>query len=109
MKSFPDMSPGIKRRNTYEQMRNAPLAGNPFNGHTLAGALEQLERITVVVPERCYVDRGYRGNGVKDCVVFISGQRRRVTPTIKRELRRRSAIEPVIGHMKEDGKLGRIG
>jgi transposase, IS5 family len=26
---------------------------------------------------------------------------------IKRELRRRSAIEPVIGHMKADGHLGR--
>jgi IS5 family transposase len=26
---------------------------------------------------------------------------------IKRELRRRSAIEPVIGHMKTDGHLGR--
>ena len=39
--------------------------------------------------------------------VFIAGQRRGLTPTIKRELRRRSAIEPMIGHMKEDGRLGR--
>jgi hypothetical protein len=35
--------------------------------------------------------------------VFISGRKRGVTPTIRKELRRRSAIEPVIGHMKEDG------
>jgi transposase, IS5 family len=39
--------------------------------------------------------------------VFISGQRRGVFGLIKRELRRRSAIEAVIGHMKTDGHLGR--
>jgi len=83
------------------------LAGNPFDGHTLQGALDQVSRLTGTVPERCYVDRGYRGHGVKKTAVFISGQKRGVTPTIKKELRRRSAVEPVIGHMKEDGKLGR--
>ena len=83
------------------------LPGNPFDGHTLAGALEQVRRVTGIIPDRCYVDRGYRGHGVESSLVFISGQRRGVTPTIKKELRRRSAVEPVIGHMKEDGKLGR--
>jgi IS5 family transposase len=83
------------------------LAGNPFDGHTLADAISQVERVSGVVPERCYVDRGYRGHGVDSSSVFISGQRRGVTPTIKKELRRRSAVEPVIGHMKEEGKLGR--
>ena len=39
--------------------------------------------------------------------MFITRQRRGLTPTIKRELRRRSAIEPMIGHMKADGRLGR--
>ncbi len=39
--------------------------------------------------------------------VFISGQKRGVVGVIKRELRRRSAIEPLIGHMKEEGHLGR--
>jgi IS5 family transposase len=39
--------------------------------------------------------------------VFISGQKRGITPTIRRERRRRSAIEPVIGHLKSDGHLGR--
>ena len=39
--------------------------------------------------------------------LFFSGQRRGVTATIRRELRRRSAIEPVIGHMKSDGRLDR--
>jgi hypothetical protein len=39
--------------------------------------------------------------------VFISSQKRGITPTIRRERRRRSAIEPAIGHMKSDGHLGR--
>ncbi len=83
------------------------LPNNPFDGHTLEGALDQVGRVTGVIPERCYVDRGYRGHGVEKSSIFISGQRRGVTPTIRKELRRRSAVEPIIGHMKEDGKLGR--
>ena len=54
-----------------------------------------------------YVDRGYRGHGVTETAVFVSGQKRGVTRTIRRELKRRSAIEPEIGHMKNDGHLGR--
>jgi IS5 family transposase len=30
-----------------------------------------------------------------------------VTPAIKREMRRRSAVEPVIGHLKEDHRMDR--
>ena len=83
------------------------LSGNPYDGHTLQGALEQIMELTGAQPEGCYVDRGYRGHGVTSTNVFISGQRRNVTPSIRKELRRRSAVEPVIGHMKADGKLGR--
>ena len=55
-----------------------------------------------------YVDKGYRGHDApKPRRVFISGQKRGVFGIIKRELRRRSAIEPLIGHMKEEGHLGR--
>jgi IS5 family transposase len=39
--------------------------------------------------------------------VYLSGQRRGVTDAIKRELRRRSAIEPVIGHAKAEHRMGR--
>ncbi|MDF2689112.1 MAG: transposase, partial [Microvirga sp.] len=54
------------------------------------------------------VDQGYRGHDyVRKERMFIARQRRGLTPTIKRELRRRSAIEPMIGHMKADGRLGR--
>ena len=39
--------------------------------------------------------------------VYVSGQKRGVTDAIKRDLRRRSAVEPVIGHAKNEHRLGR--
>ena len=54
-----------------------------------------------------FVDRGYRGHGVEDVKVFISGAKRGVTRTIAKLLRRHGAIEPMIGHMKNDGRLRR--
>jgi transposase, IS5 family len=84
------------------------LEGNPYDGHTLDATINQIIAMTGVEPERTYVDRGYRGHDyAKKERVYIAGQRRGLTSTIKRELRRRSAIEPMIGHMKEDGRLGR--
>jgi IS5 family transposase len=83
------------------------LPGNPYDGHTLAAQIAQTERLTGVGIERAYVDRGYRGHDADRARVFVSGQKRGLTPTIRRERRRRSAIEPVIGHMKSDGHLSR--
>ena len=83
------------------------LPGNPFDGHTLAAQIAQTERITGVPVERAYVDRGYRGHDADKQRVFVSGQKRGVTPTMRREIRRRAGIEPVIGHLKSDGHLGR--
>ncbi|MEP4389908.1 MAG: IS5 family transposase [Sulfitobacter pontiacus] len=83
------------------------LAGNPYDGHTLHEALEQVEILTDQRPEMAFVDRGYRGHGIEHVKVFISGARRGVTRTIAKLLRRRSAIEPMIGHMKNDGRLTR--
>jgi len=89
--------------------------GNPYDGHTLAPALEQVAILTDQVPDLAVVDRGYRGHGVETTKVLISGTRRGITPLLARLLKRRSAIEPEIGHMKSDGRLtrcplkGRIG
>ena len=83
------------------------LPGNPHDGHTLKGALRQVQRLTGNQPERCYVDLGYRGHGVEDTRVFKARQKRGITKSIRRELKRRHAIEPVIGHMKNDGLLDR--
>jgi transposase, IS5 family len=84
------------------------LEGNPYDGHTLDATIGQVIAMTGIEPERTYVDQGYRGHDyAKTDRVFITRQRRGLTPTIRRELRRRSAIEPMIGHMKQDGRLGR--
>ena len=84
------------------------LPGNPYDGHTLGAVIEATERLTGREIERAYVDKGYRGHDAANPRrVFISGQKRGVFGVIKRELRRRSAIEAVIGHMKTDGHLGR--
>jgi IS5 family transposase len=57
--------------------------------------------------QRSYVDKGYRGHDTSNPHrAFISGQKRGVFGAIKRELRRRSAIEPVIGHVKAASHLG---
>lgn len=83
------------------------LPGNPHDGHTLKGTLQQVEHLTGQRPERCYVDLGYRGHDVEHTQVFKARQKRGVTKSIRRELKRRNAIEPVIGHMKNDGLLDR--
>ena len=88
-------------------MRSLP--GNPYDGHTLAEALEQVEILTDRRPRLAVVDRGYRGHGVETTQVLISGTRRGLTPALARLLRRRSSIEPEIGHMKTDGRLARCG
>ena len=84
------------------------LPGNPYDGHTLGAVIEETERLTGREIERIYADKGYRGHdAAKPRRVFISAQKRGVFGAIKRELRRRSAIEPVISHMKTEGHLGR--
>ena len=65
---------------------------------------------TVANLSRIVADRGYRGHNAPPdhkFKVYISGQRHRVTETIKRELRRHSAVEPVIGHAKAEHRMGR--
>jgi IS5 family transposase len=85
------------------------LPGNPYDGHTLAEALEQVEILTDCRPRLAVVDRGYRGHGVATTRVLVSGTRRGLTPALAAALRRRSSIEPEIGHMKTDGRLARCG
>ena len=85
------------------------LPGNPYDGHTLKACIEQAERVCGVKPKEAYTDRGYRGHGCTsgNLKVWIAGARRGVTAAIHRKLKRRNAVEPVIGHMKSDGCLVR--
>jgi transposase, IS5 family len=84
------------------------LHGNPYDGHTLGPVVAGIEKLTGVEPRRIHVDKGYRGhNHPHKFRVWISGQVRRVTKTIRREMKRRAAVEPVIGHLKAEHRLGR--
>ncbi len=74
----------------------------------MKAVIKETEALTGREIERAYVDKGYVGHKAPyPGRVFRSGQKRGVFGQIKRELRHRSAIEPVIGHCKTDGHLGR--
>ena len=89
-------------------LRAKALPDNPYDGHTLRDVIEDTQKLTGCEIERSYVDKGYRGHDAENPRrVFISGQKRGIFGIIKRELRRRSAIEPMIGHLKAEGHLGR--
>lgn len=86
-------------------MRSMP--GNPWDGHMLEETLEQVGILTDRQPKVVIVDKGYQGVEVPNTQILRSGQRRGVTRTLRKMIKRRSAIEPTIGHMKMDGRLGR--
>jgi transposase, IS5 family len=88
----------------------AALPGNPYDGHTLATVLPAITRQNGTALIRVITDDGYRGHNApptQGAGVTTSGQKRGVTAQIKRELGRRPAVEPVIGHLKEDHRMGR--
>jgi IS5 family transposase len=86
------------------------LPGSPYDGHTLAAVIPAIEQLVGNTIERLHADAGYRGHNAPPeykFKVYTSRQKRRVTPAIKREMKRRAAVEPVIGHTKEEHRLGR--
>jgi IS5 family transposase len=70
-------------------------------------ALSQVAILTDQRPELAVVDRGYRGHDEAKTRILISGTRGGLTAKEIIDLRRRSAIEAEIGHMKTDGRLSR--
>ena len=85
------------------------MPGRPYDGHTLKRAGENIEKIIGKLPERFVADKGYKGHKWEDSrtKVYLSGQKRGVTPAIKKDINHRSIIEPIIGHAKNDGLLRR--
>ena len=85
--------------------------GNPYDGHTLAGQIEQttvLLQDIGVKPTTAVVDLGYRG---VDHLVRVNivhrGRYKTMTDQQRRWLKRRQAIEPTIGHAKNDHGMRR--
>jgi IS5 family transposase len=85
------------------------LMGNPYDGHTLARSISAVVRNTGINIEHAYVDKGYRGHGYEGHGrVHIAGQSSRSSSwSIRKRRRRRSAIEPKIGHVKRENRMGR--
>jgi len=86
------------------------LPGNPYDAHTLETVIPEIETQVGANLSRIVADRGYRGHNAPadhKLKVYISQQKRGVTEAIKRDLGRRSAVEPVIGHAKGEHRMGR--
>ncbi len=85
------------------------LHGNPYDGHTLGGALQQVERVSGQKPKTAFVDLGYRGHGVEgeSEVHVVPRKRRHLARSLRRWMNRRAAIEPVIGHLKAEHRMER--
>jgi len=82
--------------------------GNPYDGHTLTDMLTLVDRMTGTPVKEAYCDRGYRGhNHTGDTIVHIAGNKRGMTRSLRKWLRRRCAIEPIIGHLKSDNRMDR--
>jgi hypothetical protein len=80
-----------------------------YDGHTLAKVIPAITQQIGASLTRVIADAGYRGHNAprtKGLRVYTSGQKRGVTDQIRRELRRRAAVEPVIGHLKEGDRMG---
>ena len=87
---------------------------NEFDGHTLEPTLEQTERLVGKAPKEAAVDRGYKGRKqIGDTQIQLPKPFNDKTQTkyrqkkLKEAHRKRAAIEPVIGHLKADHRLGR--
>jgi IS5 family transposase len=101
-------TPATKPKGGQFVLHAKALRGNLYDGHTLGPVIAELERQTEVTTRCIHVDKGYRGhNHPVKFRVWITGQLRRVTRPIRREMKRRAAVEPVIGDTKAEHRLGR--
>lgn len=82
---------------------------NPYDGHTLASAMHTIEQTTGIEVTDAYVDKGYRGHDYQgEAQVHIAGSStKKLSRSQKKRRKRRSAVEPKIGHLKSDHRLGR--
>ncbi|BAE69937.1 ISXoo4 transposase [Xanthomonas oryzae pv. oryzae MAFF 311018] len=84
--------------------------GHPYDGDTLAEQLEQARGLLQdvnVIPQVAIVDLGYRGRDVEGMQILHRGKAKTLTRRQWRWIKRRQAVEPVIGHLKQDCRLNR--
>ena len=85
---------------------------NPYDGHTLAEQIEQTNILLMdqnVTVKTAYVDLGYRGvdASLDEVNVIHRGKVKSLTKQQRKGLKRRQAIEPIIGHVKQDHGMQR--
>jgi len=86
---------------------------NIYDGHTLPAVLEQTKRLTGREPKVAIVDRGYKGISKVGSTEIIKPKNPKKSATqyektkARKRFRRRAAIEPIIGHLKQDFRLSR--
>ena len=85
------------------------FTGNPYDGHTLEAQMKQVERIVGNLVSKAHVDMGYRGHNYQGpATVYVDKRRRGRTPrALWRWMKRRAAVEPSIGHLKNEHRLDR--
>ena len=82
--------------------------GNPYDGHTLSQSIDSAEELTGDTVEKVFVDRGYKGNNMSaKSKIFTPDTKKKLTTYDKKMMKRRSAIEPIIGHLKQFGRMGK--
>ena len=75
---------------------------------TMPEVLEQYERLNGRQPKEVFVDRGYRGiKEYKNSVIHIPKPDKNINKDKRRKHSRRAAIEPILGHLKQDYRLCR--
>jgi IS5 family transposase len=96
---------GTARKGLVVGARSFP--GNPYDGDTLAEQLEQVEIVSGQAPKTAIVDLGYHGREIEGVDVLHRGKPKRLTRRQWAWVKRRQAVEPVIGHLKDDCRLRR--
>lgn len=83
--------------------------GNPYDGHTLRGAMEQVKRLIGREPKQAFVDQGYRGHNYEGATeVYVDKKKRGKTlRSLWKWMKRRAAVEPGIGHLKSEHRMER--
>jgi IS5 family transposase len=83
--------------------------GNPYDGHTLDQTVEEVRKIVdKSFINKYFVDLGYVGSNFREKgKVYTPKSRKNLTKADKLMQKRRSAIEPIIGHLKNYCRMGR--